>query len=177
MAVLVGLAGVALGALVGAVTTYLTTRSTMRIELEHSYDRALRDKRLERYQHLFHISKCLPRYWLPTEAPTRRDLHRFRQDFHDWYFGEDAGGMFLTAPAKDAYMRLLNMLAETMREDRDDVQTSAKSPLSADESQALRELASELRHRLAEDVGAANPPRLQWTRLGRTIAPPQYVNR
>lgn len=176
MAVLVGLVGVVLGGLVGALTTYFTTRSTMRIELEHSYDRALRDKRLERYQHLFHTSKCLPRYWLPAEAPTRQDLRRFRQDFHDWYFGEDAGGMFLTAPAKDAYMRLLNVLAEAMREDGY-TQSSGGSPLSADESQALREVASELRHRLAEDVGAANSPRLRWTRLGRTIAPPPSVDR
>jgi hypothetical protein len=177
MAVFVGLAGVVLGALIGALTTYLTTRSTMRIELEHSYDRALRDRRLERYQRLFHISRCLPRYWLPGEAPTRQDLHRFRQDLHDWYFSEEAGGMFLTAPAKEAYMRLLNILAEAMREDQDDVQRSERSPLSADESRALRELASELRHQLAEDVGAANPPRLRWTRLGRTTAPPPPVNR
>jgi hypothetical protein len=176
MAVFFGLAGVVLGALVGALTTYLTTRSTMRIELEHSYDRALRDKRLERYQHLFQVSGCLPRYWLPAEAPTRRDLHRFRQDFRDWYFGEDAGGMFLTAPAKDAYLRLHNVLAEAIRADRDDVDGSERSPLSADESQALRELASELRHQLAEDVGAANPPHLRWTRLGRTTAP-SSVNR
>jgi hypothetical protein len=172
MAVFVGLAGVVLGALVGALTTYLTTRSTMRIELEHSYDRALRDKRLERYQHLFHISRCLPRYWRPAEAPTRHDLDRFREDFHDWYFGEAAGGMFLTPAAKDAYMRLLNTLAQATRENWDDSQSSERSPLSADESETLRKLASELRHQLAEDVGAANPPRLRWTRLGRTIPPP-----
>lgn len=175
MTVFVGLAGVVLGALVGALTTYVTTRSTMRIELEHSYDRALRDKRLERYQRLFHISRCLPRYWRPAEVPTRQDLRRFRQDFHDWYFGEDAGGMFLTAPAKDAYMRLHNMLAQAMLESRDDSQNTEEPPLSAGESQALRELASELRHQLAEDVGAANPPRLRWARLGRTIPPPPSV--
>lgn len=174
MTVFVGLVGAVLGALAGAIATYLTTRSTMRIELEHSYDRALRDKRLERYQHLYRVSRCLPRYWLPTEVPTRQNLHQFRQDFHDWYFGEDAGGMFLTPAAKDAYMRLLNMLAETMHRSGNESDTNT-SPLSASDSQALRELASELRHQLAEDVGAANPPRLRWTRLSRTIQPPPAV--
>lgn len=172
MAAFIGLAGVILGAFLSAIATYLTTRSTKRIELEYSYDRALRDKRLESYQKLFHVSKCLPRYWRSAEIPTRQELRRFRQDFHDWYFGEDAGGMFLTAAAKDAYVRLLNLLAEAIPEDQVSPEKSEELPLSADESRALRGLASELRRQLSTDVGAANPPRLQWTRLGQTIPPP-----
>jgi hypothetical protein len=80
--------------------------------------------------------------------------------------------MFLTAAATDAYMRLLTMLAEAMLGTRDESDNPDGSPLSATESQDLPDLASELRHQLAEDVGAANPPRLRWTRLGRTIQPP-----
>ena len=45
MTVLVGLVGVLLGAVAGAVTTYLTTRSNMLLDLDHAYDRTLRDKR------------------------------------------------------------------------------------------------------------------------------------
>ncbi len=172
MTVFIGLAGVILGALVGAVTTYLTTRSNMRLELEHSYDRTLRDKRLERYQELFHVSKCLPRYWRPTEEPTRKDLQRFRTEFHEWYFGDGAGGMFLTPTAKEIYIRMLNMLAEVGLKDGDGSGGTADPALSPDESQKLRELASELRHQLTEDVGAAHPPRLRWTRLSPTIPPP-----
>ncbi|MEU8265184.1 hypothetical protein AB0C02_31825 [Micromonospora sp. NPDC048999] len=176
MAAFVGLVGVVLGALLSAVATYLTTRSTKRMDLEHSYDRALRDKRLESYQQLFHISRCLPRYWRPTEVPTRQDLRRFRQDFHDWYFGESAGGMFLTVAAKDVYMRLLNSLAQAIPDDRDACEQSEEQPLHADESHALRALASELRHQLSADVGAANPPQLQSTRLGRTAPPPPSIS-
>ncbi|WP_322751673.1 MULTISPECIES: hypothetical protein, partial [unclassified Frankia] len=172
--VLIGLVGAFLGALAGAVATYLTTRSAMQLELEHSYDQTLRDKRLNRYQHLFHVSKCLPRYWLSAEAPTRQDLLRFRNEFHEWYFGEEAGGMFLTPAAKNLYMQLLNTLVETTSEGNPSIPTD--SPLSAVESQALRELASELRHQLAEDVGAANPPRLRWTRLGPTLQPPPSIS-
>jgi len=84
--------------------------------------------------------------------------------------------MFLSAPAKDAYARLLITLAEAMRDDRDDVQSAKTPPLSADESQALRELASELRHQLAEDMGAATRPTYRWTRLSRTNAPPPPVS-
>jgi len=175
MTVFIGLLGALLGALAGAVATYLTTRSAMQLELEHAYDRTLRDKRLERYQHLFHASKCLPRYWLPTEVPTRSDLRRIRDRFHDWYFGEEAGGMFLTPAAKNIYMRLLNLLAETMEGGEGGSDAVTDSALSAAESQALRDLASELRHQLAEDVGAANPPRLRWTRLGPTPPPPPTV--
>jgi hypothetical protein len=175
MTVFFGIAGVALGALAGAFATYVTTRSTLRIELEHSYDRALREKRLDRYEQLFRLTRCIPRYWLPSNVPTRRQLHQFREDFHDWYFGEGAGGMFLSPAAKDAYVRLLNKIAETMLREpgQDDSETGL--PLSTDEAQSLRDLASELRHQLAEDVGTANPPRMRWTRLGRTIPPPSSV--
>ena len=169
MVTLIGLAGVVLGALAGGVVTFVTTRSSMRLELEFSYDRALRDKRLEHYQRLFHLTKCIPRYWRPEDQPTRDDLPRFRKQFHDWYFDTDAGGMFLTPPAKDLYLRLQNTLlvASIAGGDRDSQDHS--SPLTADESLALRKLASDLRHQLAEDVGASHPPHLRWTRLGPTI--------
>ena len=168
---LIGLFGAVLGTLFGAIATYLTTRSNMRLTLEHSYDQTLRDKRLERYQALFHTAKCLPRYWLPRERPTRKDLQQFRQDFHDWYFGEEAGGMFLTPAAKNIYTRLLNLLVEAAYESDE-----PDSALSDAESQRLRELASDLRHQLAEDVGAANPPRLRWTRLGPAVPPPPGIS-
>ena len=42
MEVFAGLLGAVLGALAGGIDTYATTRSTMRLELEHAYDRALR---------------------------------------------------------------------------------------------------------------------------------------
>lgn len=151
------------------------SRPARRIELEHSYDRGLRDKRMECYQGLFRVTECLPRYWLPAETPTRHDLYRFRKSFHDWYFGEEAGGMFLTPSAKDAYIRLVNALAEMMDKADGEPERSELPLLSPIESQILRELASELRHQLAEDVGSANPPRLRWTRLGRTSPPPLNV--
>ncbi|TDB83627.1 hypothetical protein E1264_27675 [Actinomadura sp. KC216] len=173
MTAFIGFFGAVLGALVGGVATYLTTRYNLRLTLEHSYDQTLQSKRLERYQALFHISKCLPRYWSPMdETPSRQDLQQYIRSFHEWYFGEHGGGMFLTPAAKDLYIRLLNLLAETAFVGENGPDSAADHPLSETESRALRELASELRRQLAEDVGAANPPRLRWTRPGPQAPPP-----
>ena len=122
---LIVLASAVLGAGTGGLATYFATRSTMRLKLEHTYDRALRDKRLECYQDLFRVTRRLPRYWLPGEAPTIEDLRAFRENFHDWYFGDKAGGMFLTPLAKDAYMRMMNTLVERIHDGNDSAESSA----------------------------------------------------
>ncbi|TQK50060.1 hypothetical protein FBY35_0359 [Streptomyces sp. SLBN-118] len=171
MTVIIGLVGVVLGGLIGAVTSYVTNRSSMLIELEHSYDVALRDKRLERYQVLFHLSECIPRRWRPGTEPTRARLLEFWNTFHDWYFGPDAGGMFLTKTAKACYLNLQNALIDVAREDT--TGTPSAEPLTEAESRLLRSLASELRHQLAEDVGASHPPRLRWSRVDKTVEGPE----
>ena len=141
MTAIIGLLGAILGALLGSVATYLTTRSNMRLTLEHSYDLALQGTRLERYQALFHITECLPRYWPPMiQEPGRKDLQQYLQNFHDWYFGEEAGGMSLDRQPKDTYMRLLNLLAEVAFAVSSDPGATADHPISASESQSLRKL-------------------------------------
>jgi len=137
--------------------------------LEYAHDQTLRDKRLERYQELFHLSRCFPRYWLSSEEPSRRDLRQFRDDFHDWYFGDAAGGMFLTVEAKELYLRMQNEIFGAVYQQ--DGTPKEESPLLPAESKALIDAASALRHQLAEDVGAANAPRLKWTRPTLTLPP------
>ncbi|GGQ70103.1 hypothetical protein [Couchioplanes azureus] len=163
MDVLVALLGIVLGALAGGVVTHLTTRSKMRLELEYASDRTLQERRLERYQELFHLTECVPRAWRPGKEPTGADFDEFRERFHRWYFGEKAGGMFLTAPAKDLYMRLQDTLEE-----------AAVGPAATGE---MLRLASELRHQMTEDVGAAHPPRLRGARPGPTPPSPRRTNR
>lgn len=169
MTVLIGILGAVLGALAGAVATYGTTRSAMRLELEHSYDRVLRDRRLERYQHLFHLSGSIT--WQSAEVPQREDLVRLRRDFRDWYFAEHAGGMYLTSAAKDLYVRTHDTLVALIISSEKESHLAPKVPLPADGLRELRRLVSDLRHQLAEDVGAAQPPRLRWTRLTSTTPP------
>ena len=85
------------GIFAGGVVTYATTRSQLRIEAEHAYDRALRDLRLPHYQELFHLTRSMPREFLEfLEPPRRSDLVDLREKFHNWFFSEQAGGMFLS---------------------------------------------------------------------------------
>ena len=99
------------------------------------------------------------------EEPGRLELAALRQDLHHWYFGEEAGGLFLTDDAKIRYLRLQNALAEAV--------DAGTAPLSEQESKTLRNLASELRTQLGEDIGAANPPRVRSVRPGPTLPPPK----
>jgi hypothetical protein len=148
----------------------------MRIELEYAYDRTLREQRLEHYQKLFYVSRRLPRHWAPHLADqlTRQDAARLREEFHDWYFGEPAGGMFLTSAAKHRYMTLANALTEASGDQDEQADVGTESLVPSEDHKRLRELASDLRHQLAEDVGAAHPPRLRWYRPERTVRPPWW---
>jgi hypothetical protein len=152
------------GILAGGVVTYATSRSQLRIEAEHAYDRALRDMRLPHYQQLFHLTKSMPREF--PETPRRSDLLDFRKQFHDWYFSEQAGGMFLSQAARDAYFTLQNELQSVAG------RMSADSELvGPDDSASLRTKASALRHQLTTDLGTAERPRANWI-IPRSIAPP-----
>ena len=162
--------GSILGGFIVAALAFITTRYTVL----HSYDQTLRDKRLERYQELFQLTRLFHRYYLIGEEPRRKDLEEFRRDCDAWYFGKAAGGMFLTKAAKGIYMQMMNMIAEAAFEDGKSKEDSLITPA---ESKALREVASMLRHQLAVDVGAANPPRFRWTRPEPTPEPPLSVER
>ena len=162
--------GSILGGFIVAVLAFITTRYT----LLHSYDQTLRDRRLERYQELFHLTRLFHRYYLIGEEPRLKDLEQFRHDCDAWYFGKAAGGMFLTKAAKDIYMQMMNMIAEVAFENG---KSKEDSPLTPAESKSLRQMASTLRHQLAADVGAANAPRLRWTRPEPTLEPPLSVER
>lgn len=98
------------------------------------------------------------------------DLQRIREQFHDWYFGIDAGGMFLTEAARDLYFGLRNGLETAARPDLSSA--GGEGSLTKDEQTTLYELASALRHQLSADVGTTQPSRLDWTRPGPTLAPP-----
>jgi hypothetical protein len=171
--ILIGLLSAAFGATVGAITTYLTTRSTMRLGLEHDYDKTLRDIRLTGYQQLFHLTAQIPRHWLLTPEPSRAELMKIRTSFHDWYYHADAHGMFLASGSKNAYITLMNALDAALFEISPSGDTKVcdrpDSKLSPEESHRLLDLTSNLRHQLAADIGAANPPRTRSLSPDRTV--------
>lgn len=144
----------------------------MRWELVYAYDRELRDKRLPHYQKLFHLSGAVPREWRPGTVPSRAELGQIREQFHDWYFGTDAGGMFLTEAARDRYFALQNGLQTAAAGPGPSGDGGGGEPLAAAEQTTLYQLASALRHQLSADVGTAQSPRLDWAQPGPTLAPP-----
>ena len=157
------------GILAGGVVTYATTRSQLRIQAEHAYDRTLRDMRLPYYQQLFHLTKNIPREFL--KAPRQSELLNFREQFHNWYFGEQAGGMFLSQAAREAYFALQNELQSVAGR-----MPSDSELVGQDDSMSLRKKASALRHQLTTDLGTAERPRIKWI-IPQSIPPPAQASR
>jgi hypothetical protein len=117
------------GLLAGGPATYFTTRAQLRAEAEHAYDRSLRDLRLPHYQRLFHITRVMPREWLPSTIPCKGDIISIRESLRNWYFGKESGGMFLSQPARDWYFRLYNGLENAIASLNDDVEPSQQRAL------------------------------------------------
>lgn len=146
-----------IGLLTGGVVTYLTSRAQLRSQAEHDYDLALRDLRLPHYRELFHLTGEIPREWWPSSALNKEGLLMLRARFHDWYYGTQAGGMFLSEEARNLYCLLQNELqnvAWRLAKDED-------APVE-DDIVLLREKGSDLRHQLCSDLGVSERPRESW---------------
>ena len=167
MAVWVSFISAAFGLLAGGAATYFTTRAQLRTEAEHAYDRSLRDLRLPHYQRLFHLTRVMPREWLPSTIPCKVDVVSIRESLRDWYFGEESGGMFLSQSARDQYFRLYNELEGAIAGLQGDTES-----LSKEDAAELRQRASTLRHQLAADLGVAEQPRTKWILPAKTLPPP-----
>jgi hypothetical protein len=158
---IIGLLGALLGTAVGALATLLTGRAQMRRELQYSYDRELRTRRMDSYASLYRQTGNMPRYW--TNHPARSLLSTWASGLVDWYFRE-AGGLYLSDPARDAYLSLFEVMATIANHD------SSGERLSEDEVQRLWRAGQALRRQLAADIGAAEDPQLR----GRhpSVSPP-----
>jgi hypothetical protein len=169
MEVWIGLISVLVGAVLGTATTLITTRHRVDLEQRSAFDRELRTLRLPHYQALHSASERIPREWRPGDELTRSDLLELRQTFHEWYFGPDAGGMFLTEAGRRAYFDLQNELQLMGRQGDQD---GGAQPVTPDEFSNLRDLAHDLRQQLRQDLGTAEAPKVAWTARGATPAPP-----
>jgi hypothetical protein len=167
LAVWASIISAAFGLLAGGAATYFTTRAQLRIEAEHAYDRSLRDLRLPHYQRLFHLTRVMPREWLPSTIPRKEDVISIRESLRGWYFGEESGGMFLSQPARDLYFRLYYELEGALIGLGDDAES-----LSRECAAELRQRASALRHQLMADLGTAERPRTKWIMPAEAHQPP-----
>jgi hypothetical protein len=148
----IGFLGAVVGTAAGGLSVFLTTRAQMRRELEHAYDQELRTRRVESYMSLYKRTDKLPRYYSPGEQPVRREMQGWVRAFDDWYFGE-AGGMFLSDKARQAYHDALDVIAAVSDGPPD-------ATLADSEIERLWRAGQALRRTLAADVGAAEIPRL-----------------
>ena len=157
----IGFLGAVVGTAAGGLSVFLTTRAQMRRELEHTYDQELRTRRMESYMSLYKRTDKLPRYW--TTNPVRSEMQGWVQAFDDWYFGE-AGGMFLSDKARQAYHDALDVMAAVSDGPQD-------ATLTDPEIDRLWRAGQALRRTLAADVGAAEVPRLPGREPLKTPSP------
>ena len=153
-------------ALAGGVFTYMTNRNQLRIQARHDYDVALRDLRLPHYQELFHLTGAIPREWWPSSALAKRDVLALREQFHNWYFGGRAGGLFLSEDARTAYSALQSELQEAARH-----LASDEDLMSIEDIRKVRERGSALRHRLSSDLGVAEQAHENWALPSSPVHP------
>jgi hypothetical protein len=157
----IGFLGAVVGTAAGGLSVFLTTRAQMRRELEHTYDQELRTRRMESYMSLYKRTDKLPRYW--ETNPIRSEMQGWVQAFDDWYFGE-AGGMFLSDKARQAYHDALDVIAAVSDGPQD-------AALTDPEIDRLWRAGQALRRTLAADVGAAEVPRLPGQEPLKTPSP------
>jgi hypothetical protein len=165
------LLAVLLGALIGSVAggglTWLTTRWTLRRELEHGYDKELRAERVTAYKQLWQITGAVPRYQWPGKT-TRSELRELIERCHSWYF--EVGGLFFSQRTKDAYFEMMNVLdAAAGRQIGDD--TEIEDDVYAD----LFRTGEHLRLHLAADVGTGLRPQVSSAQL-RPAKNPHELN-
>jgi hypothetical protein len=141
--------------IVGAVITYFTTRSKIRLELTAEYDKELRKKRLEVYQELWKLLKPLARF--SRENPiTYQIVKDTSENMRNWYF--DTGGIFLTKESRIPYFALKKEMQKII--DNDDLEKSVEMIREEELNPILRQ-GNSLRTSLSEDIGTRKKPWIQ----------------
>ncbi len=140
------------GALVGAIATYLVAILKLRRELEYKYDTDLRDKRIPEYLELWKLLEVLAKYARPKQL-TFDDLSKLSASLRQWYY--EKGGLFLSDKSRDVYFALQDEIKAAL-----DHGNSLHSGVDEPTFEKLREAGSALRTALTQDVGTRKPPRL-----------------
>jgi TIR domain len=105
----------------------------------------LRRERITAYRKLWSLTKLLPK-WPRSEKVNYERLRKLSASLRDWYF-TDGGGMFLSRSAHTAYAALQDSLTAILVE-------KPSGRITNEHYDAVRDLCSTLRTRLARDVGA-----------------------
>lgn len=154
-----------LGAVGGALATWLGLHWKIRQGLQAQYDRDLRARRLRAYQHLWTLTEPMARYASPAPV-TRETFERMATQLRHWYFHD--GGIYLSDEARRAYFALQRALADALATAAGpDALARVPDAAGADAGTldtweaVVRRASSALRHALVGDVGARNRPMLR----------------
>ena len=138
-------------AVITAVVTYLVAVVKIRRELEATYDRDLRDKRLAVYKELWRQLEPLAKYASPRPF-SRAVAKDLTQALRIWYF--ETGGLFLSERTREAYFVVQDAL-EVICEDTD---LDGSHPITGERFEAVRKKGSTLRTQMTLDVGTRKKP-------------------
>jgi hypothetical protein len=105
----------------------------------------LQRERIASYRGLWGLTILLPK-WPRSEDVSYEDLIALSSSLRDWYFSE-AGGMFLSRTAHTSYAALQDSLNAILVE-------QPSGNITDEHYDAIRELCSSLRSKLARDVGS-----------------------
>jgi len=146
-AVITGIAS----AIITAVVTYLVAVVKIRRELEATYDRDLRDRRLVVYKELWSHLEPLAKYASPHPF-SRAAAKDLTQALRSWYF--ETGGLFLSERSRDAYFAVQDAL-KVVCEDTD---LNESHPITGKRFETIRKKGSTLRTHMTLDVGTRKRP-------------------
>ena len=140
-----------LSAIITAWVTYLTTVVKIKKDLEATYDRDLRDRRMAVYKELWKHLEPLAKYArpLPFSLALAKDL---TQTLRIWYF--ETGGLFLSQQTRDAYFAVQDALKVVC----DDKGLDEDEAISGARFEAIRKKGSTLRTQMTVDVGTRRRP-------------------
>lgn len=115
-------------------------------DLQAEADNDLRKERLQAYEDLWKLLPVLARYDRPKPL-NAATLQELTAAMRDWYF--DKGGLFLTEESRPAYFKLKDAIAEALESLKD----QPEKELDDAQVSSLAESASDLRTRLATELG------------------------
>jgi hypothetical protein len=105
----------------------------------------LQHERITAYRGLWELTQLLPK-WPRSRDVSYENLREFSYSLRHWYFSE-GGGMFLSRTAHTSYAALQDSLTAILVE-------QPSGSVTDEHYNAVRELCSALRNRLARDVGS-----------------------
>lgn len=138
-------------AVITAVVTYLVAVVKIRRELEVTYDRDLRDKRLAVYKELWRQLELLAKYARPRPF-SRAVAKDLTQTLRTWYF--ETVGLFLSERTRDAYFAVQDALKVVC----DDTDLDESHLITGKRFETIRKKGSTLRTQMTLYVGTRKRP-------------------